>query len=194
MSEKIDELYSRYGVTITETSGAQFSCPVGEVVAINWTVHRKPIPIFTMGMKEPQSFARGKRGIEGEITFKNRPTYGGGFNLKITYDGGYRMLYGIQLSDQPTLGSVYTFTARDIGPTMIDKPEEVIPVPPEYDDEDYINGIDMLSIGSEGVSPYDLSIEIEQTLDPHTIDIAGMIFGWIEEGLLEFRDGKIYRV
>lgn len=198
MSEKIDELYSKYQETKTAFTGTKFYCPVGEIEAITWTVYREQMPIYTMGMKGAKSFVRGRRHYHGSISFAHRVMFGTGdsFNIKMVNGADTRTMYGVTLTGEAEGENVYEFTAIDIGPVMITKPEEFVPdesVTLDYD-EDYIDGIDMLDIGSEGVSPYDLSIEIEQSLDPHTIDIASMIFGWIEEGLLEFKDGKIYRV
>ena len=70
MSTMVEE----YTKTYTAFSGCDITAcfngkVIGEIQGLSYSVNREKSPIYTMGSAEPRSFARGKRGIAGNLVF-----------------------------------------------------------------------------------------------------------------------------
>lgn len=71
MATPFTEQYTR---TFTSFSGADIVATfngrvIGELQAIQYSVTREKVPVYTMGSPDPRSFSRGKRGIAGSLVF-----------------------------------------------------------------------------------------------------------------------------
>lgn len=67
---------STYGAAYTTFSGADIKAVVhghtfGNMLSCSWNITREKAPIYVMGVKDPVSVSRGKRGIAGTLTFQN---------------------------------------------------------------------------------------------------------------------------
>lgn len=54
------------GVDMVVTMGGK---QIGELQGISYTIQREKAPIYTLGLADPRSFSRGKRGIAGSLVF-----------------------------------------------------------------------------------------------------------------------------
>lgn len=67
---------STYQEAYTTFSGADIKAVIdgfafGNLISCSWSVTREKAPIYVMGVKDPVSMSRGKRGIAGTMTMQN---------------------------------------------------------------------------------------------------------------------------
>jgi hypothetical protein len=65
-----------YSEAYTTFSGADIKAVVnghvfGNLISISWNITREKAPIYVLGVKDPVSMSRGKRGIAGTLSFQN---------------------------------------------------------------------------------------------------------------------------
>lgn len=65
-----------YSQAYTSFAGADIKAVVnghvfGNLLSISWNVTREKAPIYVLGVKDPVSMSRGKRGIAGTLSFQN---------------------------------------------------------------------------------------------------------------------------
>jgi hypothetical protein len=65
-----------YQQAYTTFSGADIKavvagCVFGNLLSISWSITREKAPIYVLGVKDPVSMSRGKRGIAGTLSFQN---------------------------------------------------------------------------------------------------------------------------